>query len=143
VWTRADVEDVSVRVRHAMESATQLHKMIRDQSRSLVVTSSPVPWQIVSPQQFPLLSKRYGVAGDQPVETDLPFKILAAWGRSVDVPVCSVVDHFREFESPEKLFRSDVARLTMYGTALHARALAVTILQIPSIVAGRRNPSRH
>jgi len=143
MWTRADSDDVSVRVRHAMESATQLHKMIRDQSRTLVITSSPVPWQVVSPQQLPLLSRKYGVTGDQPVETDTPFEILAAWGKSVGVPVCNAVDAFREFESPELLFRSDAARLTMYGTALQARALAITLLKTPSIVAGRRSPSRH
>ncbi len=142
MWTRADSDEVSARVRHAMESATQLHKMIRDQSGSLIVTSSPVHWQVISPRQMPSLSKKCGVTGDQPVATDLPFRILEAWGQSVDVPVCSVVDVFRTFESPEALFRSDAARLTKYGTALHAKVLENTILKTPSIVAGHLKSGR-
>lgn len=142
MWTRADSDDVSIRVRHVMESVTELHKMVREHSCSLVVTSSPVHWQVVSPREMPLLSKKYGVTGDKPVESDLPFRILEAWGRRVDVPVCTVVDVFRRFESPEKLFRSDAARLTKYGTALHAKVLKDTILRTPSIVTGRLNSER-
>ncbi len=142
MWTRADSDDVSIRVRHAMESATELGKMVRRQSCSLVVSSSPVHWQVVSPRKMLLLSEKYGVTGDKPVESDLPFRILEAWGRSVDVPVCTVVDVFRRFESPEKLFRSDAARLTKYGTALHAKVLKDTILKTPSIVTGRLRSER-
>jgi len=142
MWTKADSDDVSIRVRHAMESATELHRILREQSRTLIVTSSPVHWQVVSPQRMPRLSKKHGVTGELSVETDLPFRLLEAWGSSVDVPVCRVVDIFRKFEAPEKLFRSDAARLSKYGTALHARVLEATILKTPSIAAGRLNSSR-
>jgi hypothetical protein len=82
------------------------------------------------------VSHRYGMTGGQPVLDDVPFRVLVAWSRQANVPLCNSVEAFRDFESPEKLFCQDSARLSEYGTALYAQELAHTILRTPAAVAG-------
>lgn len=137
-WTHSETNSVT-QVRHTMDSVDRLRELTASHGRSLMITSSPVAWQVLSPAKFPELSRTFGVTGDQPVTRDVPFNILEAWGDSREVPVCKAVNAFRNRElikTPEQLFRSDSARLSKYGTALHARELALKIRDTPAAIAG-------
>lgn len=140
-WTKAEAGRSVTEVRLMMQSVSMLRKRVQSRGRQLIVTSSPVPWQVMPPQDFPQLCKRYKVLGEQAITSDGPFQLFAAWGRAERVPVCSVVTAFRKFEHPRKLFRRDMPRLSRYGTALQAHVLAKKIVETPAVVAGRlRSP---
>jgi len=136
-WTRSRPGSIQAQIRHAMSSVARLQKVTQSSNQTLVMTTAPVCWQVQAPDQNPAVSHRYGMTGGQPVMDDVPFRVLAAWSRQANVPLCNSVDAFRRFESPEKLFCQDNARLSEHGTALYAQALAQTILRTPAAVAGR------
>jgi len=139
-WTHSDSNNVTAQVKHAMDSVDLLKALATKHGSSLIVTTTPVAWQVLSPAKHPEFSRQFGVTGDQAVASDVPFRILNAWGRSREVPVCLVVDVFRDqnlIKTPEQLFRNDSARLSKYGTALHARELALKIRETSGLVAGR------
>ncbi len=135
-WTRSSPRSIQTQIRHAMSSVARLQKVTQSSSQTLVMTTAPVCWQVQSPDQNPEVSHRYGMTGGQPVTDDVPFRVLAAWSRQANVPLCNSVKAFRNVKSPEKLFCQDSARLSEYGTALYAQELAITILQTSAAVAG-------
>jgi hypothetical protein len=135
-WTRSSPGSIQAQIRHAMSSVAQLQKATQSTNQTLVMTTAPVCWQVHGPDQNPAVSHRYGMTGGQPVLDDVPFRVLVAWSRQANVPLCNSVEAFRDFESPEKLFCQDSARLSEYGTALYAQELAHTILRTPAAVAG-------
>lgn len=135
-WTSPSPDSVQSHVRHTVDSVMQLQKSTHSRGQLLMVATAPVCWQVLPPDRFPDLCRRYGLSGSQPVGEDVPFEVLAAWSQEAGVPLCSAVDAFREFESPEKLFRADCPRLSDYGTALYALTLARQILATPPAVAG-------
>ncbi len=140
-WTRSAGRSVSGQVRHMMESVRVLHESLRAEDRILVLGTSPVPWQVLSMRECGDLMKRFGITDAAPVTDDVPFKTLTAWGQQNDVPVCSSITEFRRFSSPDKLFRREIPRLSKYGTALYARLLARTVLQIRTMTARRSGRS--
>ena len=136
-WTRTVPGNVETHIRHAMDSVSQLRDKTKQANQVLILTTSPVMWQVLTPEYNRSISLRYGITGRHPVTDDMPFQILSAWSRQSGVPLCNPVQVFRSFEAPEKLFPSDSPRLSVYGTALYARELARTILRTPTAVAGR------
>jgi hypothetical protein len=120
-----------------MNSVEQLRDRLDGGSQTLIVSTSPVYWQVLAPDQNPDLSRRYGVKGQQPVTDDIPFKVLSAWSRHTDVPLCAPIHAFRDFKSPKTLFCSDRPRLSKYGMQLYAEELTATVLRTPGAVASR------
>lgn len=141
-WTAPSPGSVQSHVRHTVDSVVQLQQSAHSRGQVLIVTTAPVCWQVLPPDRFPELCQRFGLSGSQPVEEDVPFEVLTAWSQEAGVPLCSAVAAFREFESPEKLFRTDCPRLSDYGTALYALTLARTILATPPAVAGHQRTMR-
>lgn len=141
-WTQPAPGSVQSQVRNTIDSVAELQKITRQRGQLLIVTTAPVCWQVLPPDQNPGLCGRYGLKGGSAVLEDVPFDVLDAWSQEAGVPLCSAVEAFRKFESPEKLFRQDCPRLSDYGTALYALSLARTILQTPRAVAGHLEPMR-
>ena len=62
-WIGDDPPDLRLQVRHALEPITRLKESVEATGGRLLVTTAPVLWQVVSAENAPELSRRYGIRG--------------------------------------------------------------------------------
>ncbi|APZ96670.1 SGNH/GDSL hydrolase family protein [Fuerstiella marisgermanici] len=134
-WTTAGQADLRLQVRHALDPLQRLAAYAAQQPFLLLVSTSPVPWQVTGADEFPTIASALSTASAWPVDGDLPQRIVSAVCEQSAVPYCDATAAFRSFSQPEKLFESDSTSLSAYGNALYAREIASMLLQTPKFAS--------
>ena len=132
-WTTKSGLDLRLQVRHAMDPVIRLADLAEQHHVHLVITTSPVPWQVVSADDFPKLSKQVRLRDRWPVSGDVPQLVLRTLCSNLSISFCDATAAFRGAKSSSKLFRSDATQLSEFGTALYAREIAATLLKSPEV----------
>ncbi|MEZ6063536.1 MAG: SGNH/GDSL hydrolase family protein [Planctomycetaceae bacterium] len=144
LWAMPNPPDLRVQIQHALDPVTELQKLTSAENRRLMLSTSPVFWQVVSADVRSRRSKRYGIVDRNPVTRDLPFQILRTYCDQAGIPLCDATPAFRSFASrpaagdnstqaaskpdADSLFEPDSTKLSKYGTALYAREIAAALL---------------
>ncbi len=144
-WTLSGPPDLRLQIQHALTPVRELQQVAIGDNSALVVSSSPVFWQVETSDVHSQRSRRYGVVDRNPVTRDLPFQILRKYCDQAGIRLCNATPAFREFASrpattapaadalsnsdgAHALFERDSTRLSKYGTALYAREIAAMLL---------------
>jgi len=138
LWTQPTPPDLRVQVRHALTPVAELRTLAARENQQLIVSTSPVFWQVVAPEIGSQRAKRYGLVDRNPVTRDLPFQILRTFCEQSQLRLCDSTSAFRDFaasastgdarDTANSLFEPDSTRLSKYGTALYAREIAGMLL---------------
>jgi hypothetical protein len=73
-WIGDDPPDLRLQVRHALEPITRLKEAVEATGGRLLVTTSPVLWQVVAAEHVPELSRHFGIRGQTPYRSRFPFR---------------------------------------------------------------------
>lgn len=129
-WITDHPPDLRLQIRHALDPIKNLQASVANAGGQLLVTTSPVLWQVVSADEAPDLSRRYGVSGATPYASLFPFEVLASFCRAGSIHFCDTSVAFRN-ENAAKLFSKDTVVLSRIGMALYAREIARCLLADP------------
>ena len=129
-WIMDHPPDLRLQVRHALDPIKNLQSCISKAGGQLLVTTSPVLWQVVSADEAPELSRRYGISGATPYASLFPFEVLESFCRAGRIHFCDTSPAFRN-ENAAKLFSRDSLVLSRIGMALYAREIARCLLADP------------
>ncbi|MCP4857648.1 MAG: SGNH/GDSL hydrolase family protein [Fuerstiella sp.] len=132
-WTTESTQDLRLQVRHAVDPVIRLADLARQHNTQLVVATSPVPWQVVASDNFPVLSQQLRLNADWPTSQDVPQLVLSALCRNLSISFCDATTAFRSAKTSSKLFQPDAPRLSEFGTALYAREIAATLFKSPDV----------
>lgn len=127
-WTETNRSDLRLAIRHAFQPIESLRESAAKNEFHLIVSTSPVPWQVTSSEQFPSLSKSIALNSAWPITDDLPTKLLTTLCAKSSITFCDSTPSFRNYSEPDRLFAPDNYRLSRYGAALYAREIAATLL---------------
>ena len=130
-WIGDDPPDLRLQVRHALEPITRLKESVEASGGRLLVTTAPVLWQVVSAENAPELSRRYGIRGATPYRSRFPFEILEAFCSHVQIRFCDTSPIFAKGEDAQKLFSAESPVLSRIGMALYAREIARYLITNP------------
>ncbi|MEZ6128784.1 MAG: SGNH/GDSL hydrolase family protein [Planctomycetaceae bacterium] len=128
-WTTATRSDLRLQIQHALEPIQRFGALAEHAGIRILVSTSPVPWQVTSAEEFPTLANDLISVAVWPLTEDLPFRILVAVCERSKLPVCCSTPAFRQFSQPSRLFESDSPQLSAYGAALYAREIATCLLK--------------
>lgn len=120
-WTLQHTGNLQLQVRHALEPIIRLQKLAEQDGFRLMISVSPVPWQLTQPE-----------SADTP---QTPMRLLSMLSGQLQTAFCDAQPAFRSFSAPEKLYVGDTPELSRYGTALYARELTRCLLQSPQTAA--------
>jgi hypothetical protein len=140
-WISDAPPDLRMQVRHTLDSVRKLDEAVRRHGGRLVVTTSPVIWQLLPASAAPQLASRCQVFGATPFSSRLPFRILREYCEQIRVPFCDTSEEFRSFKSPERLFDHSHLMLSRPGMALYAREIAEFVLS-ESLISGKEATNR-
>ncbi|HIF00247.1 MAG TPA: SGNH/GDSL hydrolase family protein [Planctomycetes bacterium] len=133
-WTTDSALDLRLQVRHAVDPVIRLAELAKQHHTQLVMSTSPVPWQVVSSDDFPVLSQQLRLNEHWPTSKDVPQQVLSALCSNLSISFCNATTAFRSARTSSKLFRTDAPHLSEFGTALYAREIAATLLKSPDVV---------
>lgn len=129
-WITDDPPDLRLQVRHALAPIKNLHDAVVQSGGQLLVTTSPVLWQILSADEAPVLSRRSGIRGATPFASKFPFEVLSRFCEQSRIHFCDTSSAFR-CEGAAKLFSKDAPVLSRIGMALYAREIARYLIKDP------------
>jgi hypothetical protein len=132
-WTADSAMDLRLQVRHAVDPVIRLAHLARQHHTQLVIATSPVPWQVVSSDNFPVLSQQLRLNADWPTSKDVPQLVLSTLCNNLSISFCDATTAFRNARTSSKLFQSDAPYLSKFGTALYAREIAATLFNSPRV----------
>lgn len=142
-WTAASSSDLRLLVEHALDPIRLFHRASRDQGFELILSTSPVPWQVVRNSDFPVLADAIAINDAWPVTQDLPQRILGLMSEKNVIPFCDATPAFRKFSQPAQLFELNDRNLSRFGAALYARELAGQILSLKFAESRRQGSTVH
>ncbi len=124
-WTREERPDWQVYIGQALAPIAELKKLTDQLSCPLVVSLSPVPWQ-VSGQAMPDLAARtkWGIAPGQAYDPALSMQPVIQFLEARAIAYCDLSGPLRAANRPEFLFHETVPRLSRRGHAVVAGILA-------------------
>jgi hypothetical protein len=129
-WISDNPPDLRIQVRHAFEPIRQLQDAVAKSGGRLLVTTSPVLWQVVSAEEAPRLSRQLGIKGTTPFSSQFPFEVLASFCQESGIHFRDASSAFHN-ENAERLFSKDSPTLSRIGMALYAREIARSLLEDP------------
>jgi hypothetical protein len=130
-WIGDDPPDLRLQIRHSLEPITRLKESVEATGGRLLVTTSPVLWQVVAAEHVPELSRRFGIRGQTPYHSRFPFEILEAFCEHVQIRFFDTSTAFTKGEDAPKLFSSEAPVLSRIGMALYAREMARYLITNP------------
>jgi len=130
MWITDHPPDLRLQIRHALEPIKNLQLAVSKAGGQLLVTTSPVLWQVVSADEAPDLSRQFGISGATPYASLFPFEVLESFCRAGRIHFCDTSAAFRH-ENAAKLFSKDTLVLSRIGMALYAREIARCLLADP------------
>jgi len=129
-WITDHPSDLRLQIRHCLEPIKNLQDSVARSGGRLLVTTSPVLWQVVSAEEAPELSRRYGITGATPFVSQFPFEVIGSFCRSSQIHFCDASPAFRNSDAA-RLFAKDAPVLSRVGMALYAREIARCLLEDP------------
>ena len=130
-WITDDPADIRLQVRHALEPITRLKASVEASGGRFLVTTAPVLWQVVSADNAPQLSRRYGIRGTTPYRRRFPFEFCRRFAITRSVRFCDTSPTFENGQEGQKLFSTEAPVLSRIGMALYAREIARYIITNP------------
>lgn len=134
-WTMDRHDDLRLQIQHALTPLEELQQLAEQHRFFLLISTSPVPWQVTSSEDFPGLRSQLSWQAEWPVADNKPMQILEATCQSRAIPLCDTTAAFRSFSQPARLFRPDSVELSNYGNALYAREVVTMLLKSPQVAA--------
>ena len=134
-WMTTTREDLRLPIQHSLSSLEDLASESEKTGVPLLVSTSPMPWQVAASEHFPETSASIPLSTGWPLTDDRPNKILAAVCERHTIMFCDTTLAFRDFESPEQLFNDDSTELSAYGNSLYAREVAALMLKTPTFAS--------
>ena len=129
-WITDNVPDLRLQVRHALAPIKDLRDAVNQSGGQLLVTTSPVLWQVMSGDDAPVLTSRCGIKGVTPFESKFPFEVISRFCEQSRIHFFDASPAFRN-ENAEKLFSKEEPILSRLGMALYAREIAKTLFKDP------------
>ena len=120
-------ESLSMQIRHALLPVAELAKEVKQQGGVLLLSSSPVPWQVGPPSDFPHLKSQIPESAWNTNRDTV--SLLQAMADRLQVPFCDTTQQFAAFSQPKRLYQEASVELSRFGALLYARELAVFLLQ--------------
>lgn len=144
-WTREKRADWRVYIDQTLSPIPHLQELTHQLSCPLVVTMTPVPWQI-SQEAMPdaRARKRWGIGQDGVYDAGLAMGPIRRFLNSRSIPFCDVTSRFQAERQPETLFLESVPRFSKRGHRLFADVvseyLARTVISHRRTAAGALQP---
>jgi len=129
-WITDHPPDLRLQIRHCLEPIRQLQDTVSKAGGRLLVTTSPVIWQVVSADKAPDLSRHYGISGTTPFASQFPFEVIGSFCSASEIHFLDASPAFRNGEAA-RLFSKDAPVLSRVGMALYAREIARCLLEDP------------
>jgi hypothetical protein len=130
-WIGDSPPDLGLQIRNALEPIATLKEHLIRSEIQLLVTTSPVRWQVVETHDRSPLSQRWQVTGPTPFASRLPFDVLERFCEQYQLRFFSLEAAFRNAEQPARLFSEDAPVPSKLGLALYARELARYLQENP------------
>ena len=131
MWITDNPPDLRLQIDHALKPIKSLQDSVKQSGGQLLVTTSPILWQVVSADQAPELSRRLGITGKTPFASTFPFELLRSLCQEADIPFCDASLAFRR-DKAEKLFSKSAPVLSKVGMALYAREITRSLVELTS-----------
>lgn len=129
-WMADNPPDLRLQIRHALKPIQHLQESVIRSGGQLLVTTSPLLWQVVSSDVAPELSRRCGVRGSTPYKSQFPFEVLANFCADSGIHFFDAAPAFRN-DKAARLFSTNAPVLSRIGMALYAREIARSLLAYP------------
>ena len=129
LWITDNPPDLRLQIDHALKPIKALQDSVKQVGGQLLITTSPVLWQVVSADRAPELSRRLGITGKTPFASTFPFELLRSFCQEADIPFCDASPAFRR-DKAEKLFSKSAPALSKVGMALYAREIARSLVEL-------------
>jgi hypothetical protein len=124
-WTREERPDWAVYIAQALAPIVDLEKLANQLSCPLLVSLSPVPWQ-VSEGAMPdaRARQKWGISPSQVYDPRLSMDPVTQFLEAHSIAYCDLSVPFREADQPEGLFHETVPRFSRRGHVLFARVVS-------------------
>ncbi len=132
-WIADSPPDLRLHVRHALSPIELLKEAVENSGGHLLVTTSPVLWQVLPAKVAPQLSKQCGISGVTPYQSRFPFEVLGHFCEQSQIHFCNASSAFRSGDDAAKLFSADAPVLSRVGMALYAREIARYLMTNPPV----------
>lgn len=131
LWITDNPPDLRLQIDHALKPIKALQDSVEESGGRLLITTSPVLWQVVAADRAPELSNRLSISGKTPFTSTFPFELLRSFCQDAQIPFCDASPAFRR-DKAEKLFSKSAPVLSKVGMALYAREIARSIVELSS-----------
>ena len=135
-WTREERPDWQVYIAQTLAPIAELKKLANQLSCPLVVSLTPVPWQ-VSERAMPDARAKWGIAAGNIYDPRLSMETVIPFLKAHSLAYCDLSGPFRAADRPEFLFHETVPRLSRRGHGLVAQVVAAQ-LDDAGLLARRR-----
>jgi len=130
LWLEEQSPDWSIHINLALSPLKHLAELAQSSGARLVVAACPAPWQVsANASNGEGVRDQAGVAHDALLRSQRPFKTLAEFCQTHNIPYCDVSETFVHAEQPEQLYLKNAAAFSSAGHALYARELAAFLRQ--------------
>ena len=128
-WTMPNKtsESRSMQIRHALLPVAELAEEVEQQGGVLLISCSPLPWQVGTPAQFPHLQSQ--VPDSAWNSSNDAALLLQAMAQGLNLPFCNPTNQFAAFSQPQRLYQDNSVELSRFGALLYARELASFLLK--------------
>lgn len=132
-------ESLSVQIRHALLPIAELAEEVKQQGGILLLSCSPLPWQVGTAENFPgLRSQIPDSAWNANANTA---NLLQAMAERLELPFCNPTAQFASFSQPQRLYQDSSVELSRFGSLLYARELAGFLLNQPTYQSRKASAS--
>lgn len=140
-WTREKRADWRVYIDQALSPIAHLQELTHQLSCPLVVTMTPVPWQI-SQEAMPdaRARRRWGLGDGGIYDADLALGPIKRFLNSRSIPFCDVTSRFQAERQPETLFLVSLPRFSKRGHRLFAEVVSEYLAR--TVISHRRTAER-
>ena len=131
LWITDNPPDLRLQIDHALKPIRALQDSVEESGGRLLITTSPVLWQVVAADRAPELSRRLSISEKTPFTSTFPFELLRSFCQDAQISFCDASPAFRR-DKAEKLFSKSAPVLSKVGMALYAREIARSIVELSS-----------
>lgn len=130
LWTLDNGPDLSAFADRTLAPVADLQQLLAHHHVPLLLATYPQPWQVAADATpLPPIRDQYGIGRGTVHLNDRPFRQVAAFAASHQLPFVNATPAFREAAEPAGLFLPSDFHFSPRGHALYAEVLARAILQ--------------
>ena len=129
LWITDNPPDLRLQIDHALKPIKAMQDSVKQSGGQLLISTSPVLWQVVASDRAPELSRRLGITGKTPFASTFPFELLQSFCQDAGIPFCDASPVFRR-DKAEKLFSKSAPVLSKVGMALYAREITRSLVEL-------------